>query len=310
MTVRWLDWLRAPKRPDAAEAELFDEAFQRKLEYLAVASRRLFAGRLRAERRTRISGSGIEFADHRAYTPGDDLRALDWSVYGRTERLLVKRFEEEEDLTIAIVLDVSGSMGFGGRGRFDHARRLAAAMAYVALNNLDRVTLIAVSTKVERRLPPARGKGQIFKVFEFLRGLKPGGETALAEAARTLGAELKRRGVAIVVSDLYDPAGFERGINALRYQKFEPMVIHVTDARDADPGARGDVLLVDAESGDGREVTLTPALVAKFRDAHAHWRREVEGFCKSRRVAYAPADVEGALEEQVLNLFRRSGLVD
>jgi uncharacterized protein (DUF58 family) len=308
--VGWLDWLRAPKRSTPREGDLFDEEFQRKLEYLAVASRRLFAGRLRAERRTRISGSGMEFADHRPYTPGDDLRALDWSVYGRTERLLVKRFEEEEDLTIAIVLDVSASMGFGGRARFDHARRLAAAMAYVALSNLDRVTLLAVSTKVERRLPPARGRGQIFKVLEFLRGLNPSGETALAEAGRTLGAELKRRGVAIVVSDLYDPAGFERGINALRYQKFEPMVIHVTDARDADPGARGDVLLVDAESGDGREVTLTPALVAKFRDAHAHWRREVEGFCKSRRVAYAPADVEGALEDQVLNLFRRSGLVD
>ncbi len=306
----WLDWLRAPKRSTPSGGDLFDEEFQRKLEYLAVASRRLFAGRLRAERRTRISGSGMEFADHRPYTPGDDLRALDWSVYGRTERLLVKRFEEEEDLTIAIVLDVSASMGFGGRARFDHARRLAAAMAYVALSNLDRVTLLAVSTKVERRLPPARGRGQIFKVLEFLRGLNPSGETALAEAGRTLGAELKRRGVAIVVSDLYDPAGFERGINALRYQKFEPMVIHVTDARDADPGARGDVLLVDAETGDGREVTLTPALVSKFRDAHAQWRREVEGFCKARRVAYASADVTGALEEQVLTLFRKSGLVD
>lgn len=307
--MAWLDWLRAPKPTAAVEGELFDEEFQRKLEYLAVASRRLFAGRLRAERRTRISGSGVEFADHRPYASGDDLRALDWSVYGRTERLLVKRYEEEEDLTIAIVLDVSASMGFGGRARFDHARKLAAAMAYVALSNLDRVTMLAVSTKVERRMAPARGRGQIFKVFEFLRALRPGGATALAEAGRTLGAELKRRGVAIVVSDLYDPAGFERGINALRYQKFEPMVIHVTDARDADPGARGDVLLVDAESGEGREVTLTPALVGRFREAHAQWRREVEGFCQARRVAYATADVEGALEEQVLNLFRRSGLV-
>lgn len=306
----WLDWLRAPKTVAPTDDELFDADFQRRLEYLAVASRRLFAGRIKAERRTRIAGSGIEFADHRAYTPGDDLRALDWNVYGRTERLLVKRFEEEEDLTIAIVLDVSGSMAFGDRRRFDHTRRLAAAMAYVALSNLDRVAMVAVSTKIERRMAPARGKGQIFKVFEFLRGLKPGGETALAEAGRTLGAELKRRGVAIVVSDLYDPAGFERGLNALRYQKFEPMVVHVTDARDADPGARGDVLLVDAESGEGREVTLTPALVAKFRDAHAQWAREVEGFCKARRVAYARAEVGGALEDQVLNLFRRSGLVE
>ena len=305
------DFLRRTReRVSDDPGELFDEEFQRRLEWLAVASRRVFAGRLRAERRTKKSGSGLEFADHREYTHGDDLRSLDWNVYARTGRALVKLFEEEEDLAIYVLLDCSGSMAHGRPSKFDHGRKLAAAMAYVGLANLDRVALIAWSTDVSRRMPPARGKNRIFKVFDFLRAVRPAGDTALADAARSFAAENKRRGVAILVSDLYDPAGFERGLNALRYQKFEPMVIHVTDARDADPGARGDVLLVDAESGEGREVTLTPALVAKFRDAHAQWAREVEGFCKARRVAYARAEVGGALEDQVLNLFRRSGLVE
>jgi uncharacterized protein (DUF58 family) len=291
------------------EDDLFDDEFQRRLEYLSVASRRLFAGRLRAERKTRRSGSGIEFADHREYHPGDDFRYLDWNVYGRSERLLVKLFEEEEDLAIYVLLDCSGSMAHGGPEKFRHARRLAAALAYVGLSNLDRVALLAWSSKVTRRLPPARGKGRIFKIFEFLRGTDAEGDTALADAARTFAAENKRRGVAIVVSDLYDPAGFERGINAIRYQRFEPMVVHVTDPREADPGARGDILLVDIESGESREVTLTSAMVQRYRETHARWRDEIDGFCKSRQVPYVTADVTGPFEDQVLNLFRRVGLV-
>ncbi len=306
-----LDRLRRAKSPPPAPARdaLFDEDFQRRLEWLAVVSRRVFAGRLRAERRTKKSGSGIEFADHRDYAPGDDLRYLDWALYARSDRALVKLFEEEEDLAVYVLLDCSASMAAGAAPKFDHARRLAAAMAYVGLANLDRVGMLAWSTAHAKRLPPARGRGQIFKVFDFLRGARAEGETALADAARAFAAESRRRGVAVIVSDLYDPAGFERGINAVRYQKFEPMVIHVTDAREAELGEVGDVELVDVETGRAREVTLTPALAARYREAHARWRDEVEGFCKSRQIPYAAADVDGRFEDQVLTLLRRVGMV-
>ncbi len=304
-----LDLFRKKPVPVQKADELFDEEFQRRLDWLAVVSRRLFAGRLRAERRTKKSGSGLEFADHREYTAGDDFRYLDWAVYGRTERMLLRLFEEEEDLAIYVLLDCSGSMAFGDPPKFDHARRLAAAMAYVGLTNLDRVALIAWSTDVNKRMPPARGRGRIFKVFDFLRGVRAEGDTDLAGAARAFAAENKRRGVAVIVSDLYDPAGFERGINAIRYQKFEPMVIHVVDPREADPGARGDVTLVDVETDESREVTLTPALVERYRDAHAAWRAEIETFCKSRQVPYVAADVTRPFEDQVLGLLRRVGMV-
>ncbi|MBL8602215.1 MAG: DUF58 domain-containing protein [Myxococcales bacterium] len=304
----WFDRWRRARQVETARAELFDETFQRRLEYLQVAARRLFAGRLRAERKTRKAGSGLEFAAHREYTAGDDLRALDWNVYARSERLLLKQFEEEEDLTIAVLVDCSGSM-LHGPAKFDHARRLAAALAYVGLANLDRVALYGVNTRVLKRLPPARGKGQIFKVFDFLRGLECGGETALADAGRSFGAEQKRRGVAIVVSDLYDPQGFERGINALRYQKFEPLVVHVIDPDDRALDEEGDLVLVDVEDGHAREVTLTEAMRRRFGEVHAAWCAEVEAFCKARQIAYAPARVDQPFEDQVLTLFRRMGLV-
>jgi uncharacterized protein (DUF58 family) len=290
--------------------ELFDDDFQRKLDYLAVVSRRLFAGRLRAERRTKKTGSGIEFADHREYAAGDDLRYLDWKVYGRSERMLLKLFEEEEDLSIYVLLDCSESMAYGDPPKFDHARRLAAALAYVGLANLDRVALLAVSTKVDKTLPSTRGKGRIFKIFDFLRGVQARGETALAEAARGFTTQQKRRGIAIIVTDLYDPEGFERGINAIRYRKFEPIVVHVVDPREADPGARGDVTLVDVESGESREITLTDGMVKAYRDEHEKWRKEIDDFCKTRQVPYVAADITKPFEEQVLHLFRRLAIVE
>jgi uncharacterized protein (DUF58 family) len=303
------DLFKRNSTPPPAKDDLFDEEFQRKLDYLALVSRRVFAGRLRAERRSKKTGSGIEFADHREYTAGDDFRYLDWNVYGRSGKLLLRLFEEEEDLSIYILLDCSRSMGFGDPPKFDHARKLAAAMAYVGLANLDRVAMIAFSSQVEKQLPSSRGKGQIFKVFDFLRGTKSEGDTALADVAKVFTSQHKRRGIAIVISDLYDPDGFERGINAIRYQKYEPIVIHVTDPREADPGARGDVTLYDVETGETREVTLTQGMIDQYKKAHADWRKQIDDFCKARQVPYVAADITGSFDDQVLYLFRRLGIM-
>src|SRR6201996_7547014 len=131
---------KAEKR--ASDDDLFDDEFQRKLDYLALVSKRVFAGRMRAERRTKKSGSGVEFADHRDYQPGDDFRYLDWNVYQRFDRLLVRLFEEEEDLAIYFVLDTSASMAFGGGAKLRYAKKVVAALAYVGLANLDRVSIV------------------------------------------------------------------------------------------------------------------------------------------------------------------------
>ena len=164
----------------------------------------------RPARRCARHGRGrIEFADHRDYSPGDDFRYLDWNIYGRFGRLLVKLFEEEEDLPIYLLLDASASMAFGQPRKLDYAKKLVAALCYVGLANLDRVAIIAFDERVGARMPPARGKGRIFKVFEFLREVEPGGLTDLGDAMRMFVAQNKRRGLAVVVSYLYDPQGFE-----------------------------------------------------------------------------------------------------
>ena len=311
----WLDSLktriggRDSTRPRAGDDELFDDEFQRKLEYLSVVSRRVFAGRLRAERRTKKTGSGVEFADHREYQPGDDIRYLDWNVFQRFDKLLLRLYEEEEDLVIYFVLDTSESMAFGSAKKLVYGKRICAALAYVALANLDRVEVVTTSDRVMGRMPETRGKARIFKIFRFLREASSAGTTNLEDAMRAFVAQHKRRGIVVLVSDLYDPAGFERGINVLRYAKFEPYVVHVADTEESRPKLQGDVLVYDCETGEEREVTVTSGVLAKFREAWEEYVKQIEHFCNAKQVPYVRADVGVPFEDMVLRIFRRGGFV-
>jgi uncharacterized protein (DUF58 family) len=292
-----------------AKDDLFDDDFQKKLETLAIVSRRVFAGRMRAERRSKKRGSGVEFADHRDYVEGDDFRFVDWNVYQKFGKLLLRLYEEEEDLSIYFLVDCSLSMGFGGARKFDQARRLAAALGYVGLANLDRVGVMGVSDEVVSQLQPTRGKARIFKVFQFLRDLEPSGTTNLGDALGTFVAQHKRRGLAVLISDLYDPAGFERGINVLRYNRFEPYVVHIVDPADGKPPLRGDVHVYDCETGDEREVTITDALLTRMEAAYRDYLGEIQRFCVKNHVGYFSAEVDAPFEELVLRVFRRGGFL-
>ncbi len=296
-------------RPKIEKADLFDDEFQRKLETLAIVSRRVFAGRMRAERRTKKKGSGIEFADHRDYAPGDDFRSVDWNVYQRFARLLVRLYEEEEDLSIYFIVDCSTSMGFGDGKKFDQARRLCAALAYVGLANLDRVTIVGTAEEVVARMPTTRGKARIFKVFNFLRNLHTAGQTDLRDSLKTFVAQHKRRGLAVLISDLYDSAGFERGINVLRYNKFEPYVLHIVDPQEAHPDLKGDVRIYDCETGDEREITVTQKMLERMERAWKEYCEEIELFCTKHQVPYFIADVNTPFDDLVLQVFRRGGFL-
>jgi uncharacterized protein (DUF58 family) len=232
-------------------SDLFDDELLRKLEYLHIFARRLAAGRQRGERRSRVVGSGIEFADHRDYTPGDDFRYIDWNVLGRTDRLLLRLFEQEEDLSIHLLLDVSDSMQLGQPSKLLYAYRIAAALAYIGLAGLDRVGVATLSDDVRDRLPPARGRARIFQIFEFLSHARGGGATDLTAALRTFVHQTKRRGIAILLSDLYDPKGAASAIDLLRHNRFEPLIIQLYDHASAHPELSGDVPTGRLRNGPG-----------------------------------------------------------
>lgn len=299
----------SPLATGARAHTLFDEAFMAKLEYLELVTRKIFASPGRGDRRSRRLGAGLEFADHRRYSPGDDFRNIDWNVYARLGKLLIRVFEEEEDLWVYVLVDASRSMALPDTGKLDHARRLAAAIAYVTLSGLDRVAVGTFSDKLDQQLNPTRGKAWVFRTFDFLANIEPSGATAFAEAMKTFAHRHKRRGLVFILSDLYAQDGYEEGLDVLRHHRFEPVVLQLTDRRELEPGFRGDVGLVDCETGMKREVTLTPRLLARYREAHAVWKQEIAAFCKARQIPWFEAPVETAFEDIILNVLRRGGLL-
>lgn len=302
-----LGGLRA--RAKQKSSPLFDEAFMAKLEYLDIVAKKAFAGATRGERRSRRIGAGLEFADYRSYAPGDDFKNIDWNVYQRLGKLLLRLYEEEEDLYVYVLVDTSASMAVGDSLKFDYARRLAAALAYITLSNMDRASVLPFGDKLREGLAATRGKAQIFRVFDLLTHVEPTGKTHLAEAMKAFVHRTRRRGIAVVISDFYAEDGYEEGLNLLRYHKFEPFVLHLTDERELNPQLRGDVVLVDCETGREREVTLSDRVLSKYRRAYQQWCEELEVFCKSRQTSYFRTPIQTPFDDLMLRVFRAGGFL-
>ena len=293
---------------DDREQPLFDENFLETLEYLQIVARKILSGQMKAERRSRQKGVSVEFADHRPYSPGDDFRFIDWSVFFRTDTLFLKLFEEEEDLHIYILLDCSGSSDFGVPYKFHYLRRLAAAIGYLGLASLDRVFLVPFSATLPKSaagMLNLRGKGKIFRLLDFLEGLKPGGPTNLTACMKSFAASRRKRGLAVVISDFYDDQGAIAALNALRYQKFEPFVIQCISPQESNPELYGDLRLLDCETGRFREVTLTEKLLKKYREAFDAYCTGLERFCRSRAIGYVRCRTDEPFQETVIRMLRR-----
>jgi uncharacterized protein (DUF58 family) len=289
---------------------LFDSEFLKKLEYLSLVSRRVFRGQLLAQRRTMQLGGGIEFADHREYTPGDDFRYLDWNLYARHDELLLKRFQEEEDLHVYLLLDCSRSMGFGKPPKFDFARQVAAALGYIALADLDRVAVVAFAGDIVADFPLTRGKARILSLLKFMEDLKPQGtDTNLAAVATGFVHRNQRRGLAVVVSDLYDPAGFERGLDVLRHRKYEPHVVQIYDRAEAEPHLLGDMELFDIETETGQKVTVSERSLRQYKKIFAEFQESVQRYCRNYGLGCTRTSTEIPFDELILKMMRVAGAV-
>jgi uncharacterized protein (DUF58 family) len=287
---------------------LFPADFLTRLEYLSLISKRVFRGSLLAQRRTMQLGSGIEFSEHREYAAGDDFRYLDWNLYARHGDLLLKRFQEEQDLHVYLMLDCSHSMGFGESPKFDLARRLVAALAYIALADLDRVAVLAFADGVLEEFPLTRGKARILSLLKFLEHLPLAGEnTNLAKAAQGLVQRSRRTGLAVVVSDLFDDQGFQAGLDLLRYRRFEPHVLQVHAPLEADPALLGDVELVDVETQSIRKVTVTEKNLRTYKKLFAEHQSAVRDYCRAYGLCCTQSVSTTRFDDLILAMMRTAG---
>jgi uncharacterized protein (DUF58 family) len=289
---------------------LFDADFLTKLEYLSLISRRVFRGSLLAQKRTMQRGGGVEFSDHREYAAGDDFRYLDWNIYARHGDLLLKRFQEEEDLHVYLFLDCSRSMGYGTPPKFDLARQVTAALAYIALADLDRISVLAYSDRIHDNFPLTRGKARILSLMQFLERLtQQGADTDLAKTATDFVHRDQRRGLAVIVSDLFDPQGFERGLDLLRHRGYEPHIVQIHDPQEADPKLLGDVELQDIESQSLRKVTITEKNLRTYQRLFAEFQQSVRKYCRTYGIGCTQTDNRVTFDELVLRMMRQAGQV-
>lgn len=291
---------------------MFDEAFLRKLERLAVLSRRAMAGQLQGERRSPKRGQSVEFADFRPYTMGDDIRRIDWNAYARLERFFIKLFIEEEDLTVHLLVDASPSMQWGTPDKFQYAKRCAGALGYITLAGLDCVTVTSLGGANDGTqagfLTPRRGKQQALSLFAFLQSLETGGRSALGPRLRKYSASALQPGPLLLISDLFDET-WEEGLRALASRGFEVTILHVLSPDEVDPQLTGDLKLLDLETGAEVEITADYDLLQRYHTGLDAWRQELYDFCRNRGMHYVPLVTSIPIEEVLFAMLRQRGVL-
>jgi uncharacterized protein (DUF58 family) len=303
---------RAPKSaflPSDIDATVFDEGFLRQLERLLLLMKRPVRGGLKGGRRSVKRGQSVEFADFRDYSLGDDLRQLDWNVLARLEKLFIKLYVEEEDVTISFLLDCSASMEAGSPPKLMFAKRAAAALGYIGLASEDKVAVTALAGRAGRRQVSLRGSGRVFRLLSALSSIGAAdGPTDLLAAARHAGAQLHGRGVVVLISDLLDPAA-DKVIRELAATGSELIILHVLSPEELDPSMEGDVRLVDVESGDGIDVTIDLATIDDYKARLAAWQDGFADLAARRGATYVPISTDLPLADLVFAELRRRRVV-
>ncbi|AKF07669.1 DUF58 domain-containing protein [Sandaracinus amylolyticus] len=285
-------------------SSLLEPEFLRRLARLRLAVRRRFAGATSGARRSRNRGSSAEFAEHRPYFPGDDVRRIDWNAYARLEELVLRLFVAEEDLSLYLLVDTSASMGLGAPRKIDVAKRLAAGLGYVGLSGSERVAVMPFAARLSRPLPASRGRKRVGPLLRFLDELEPSGDTDLARGVDEFLARSPRPGLVVVLSDFLDPRGFTRPLDRLIAEKHEPVLFHVLDREELDPTPGGDLELVDSETGRKVEVSLDARAVRAYRQRLATFLVELESYAKKRGLFYGRVG-EGAFEDVLVEYLAR-----
>jgi uncharacterized protein (DUF58 family) len=279
------------------------------LERLEIVTRKMFRGRMKGERRSKRKGQSVEFADFRNYVPGDDLRLLDWNLYARLDKLIIKLFLEEEDLHFYLLLDASRSMEFGRPSKLQYARQLAAALAFIGLVRADRVRIETLGQATGQRSPVLRGRSSVGRMLRQVEAIEPEDSVSLASGVKNFCLRNPGRGVVVLISDLMDKLGYESALRWFVAHQVDCYVIHLLSQEELDPGVKGDLKLVDCEDRDEAEITVSAPLLSRYQrtlQAFTHGARE---FCTRRGIQYLLANNRVPVQQLVSHHLRRRGLV-
>ncbi len=335
--------LRTPSQSRPASLEdLLDTKLLARLDALDISSTKIFRGKLKGERRSKKRGESVEFADHRSYVTGDDLRHIDWNIYGRLDMLFMKLFQEEEDLSLHMVLDCSASVDTGEPNKFLFMQKLAMALGYIGMVKYNRVACSAIggsssgslsppgeragvrgalpgeaagaSTQLVQAVRDLRGKRRVHDLSRFICSLRPdegkGGESSsFGEACRRIALSRRGKGIMVVMSDMLIKEGYEEGLRMLVGRGYDVFVIQVLSPQELEPGITGDLRLKDIEDGDKAEITISAPLLKKYKKTLAAYTNQLRDFCARREIMLLTVPSDTGVDTMVLDHLRRRGVV-
>lgn len=300
------------------------ESILRSLSGLQFVTPHRHPGTVIGERRSPRRGRSVEFADYRDYTPGDDPRRVDWNIYARLEKPYIKLYEDEEDLTVHILLDASPSMQWRDETapvstKWERAAQLAVALSYIALSSGDRLVL---ETSARARLGPKRGVVATSSVIEFIEHETLPAEVSTGQVPPNtkappthLNAWWKRYaldarpGLCIIISDFFDAEGYAEGLNALGAGRMDVYVLHTLSPEELDPEFAGDLRLRDIETSATQDVSLDDAALIQYRQRLHRWTTEISEFCRRRGGKYHLTNTSDSVEQIALRDLRREGWI-
>lgn len=328
--------LRTPniQRPESIEDLLTPDLIAR-LGQLDISSRKVFSGKLKGERRSKKRGESVEFADHRPYVSGDDIRHIDWNVFARLDHLFLKLFLEEEDLSLHLVIDCSASTDAGEPNKFLFMQRLAAALGYIGLVNLNRVAINAIGDRLPvpegggrgvgspssdaaapeqtaglvSSIRDLRGKRRLTDMCAYLCSVQPGGQTRFTDACKRIALTRRGKGVMIILSDFFVKEGYETGLRLLKGHGYDLYAIQVLSPQEMDPTIGGDLRLKDMEDGDLAEVTITAPLLKKYKQTLNAFCNRLHEFCAQRDIIHMTVKSDTPVDSLVMDYLRRRGLL-
>ena len=285
-----------------------DDAFLKKLEKLKVIARKSARDPKRGEHRSWQSGEGLEFLDYRKYHIGDDLRYVDWSVYGRLDKLFVKLFHAEKGQTAHLLLDASLSMGSGNPSKDITAKKIAAAISYICLSNFDKTGLMAFADKIVAIKAPARGKKQYQEVLKFLSSLNPSSMTHLNGCLTEYASICRNPGIAVVISDFLDPKGYEEGLKALAYRDFDVNLIQVMSHEELLWSKTGNISLREVETGEKKVTFVDKQLLALYRNKINGFIFKIRHYCVHCGINYFLCDTNTPFEDLLTEYLSKGAL--
>lgn len=298
-----------PSLTEKSRELLLTPQFMSQLDQLDVVSRKMLAGKMKGERRSKRRGQSVEFADYRSYVLGDDLRFIDWNIYARLDRLFLKLYQEEEDLSLYILCDVSKSVDYGNPSKALYIKQVAAALGYVGLVNYNRVNVVALSDRIVAETGGMRGRRKVAEMIEFVADLPVGGASHFAAACKRFALANRNKGVCVVLSDFYDKSGFENGLRYIAGGRYDLFAVQILSPQEIEPELTGDLKLKDMEDADLAEVSITQPLLKQYKSTLNAYCLALKEFVTRRGGTYLFSSTAVGFETLVLNYLRERRLL-